>query len=1312
MPTVLNSQIPPPRNWQDFEDLCRDVWEKIWGDHNTQKNGRSGQPQHGVDVYGRINESKWAGVQCKGKDTYSKQQLTETELIQEVEKAKTFSPKLSQFIIATTAPRDVCIQEVARLITDEHRQLGLFSVHVWSWEDILAVLAGHQDLIEKHYPEWGSTSKKLLQNMKNLEEGNLKILKQQTQSNDEIQSSLKGIQEKLNDFPPIAYPQIIADALSMEYHKELDHSRDLLNKHSTKEALDYLENLKRRIWHNASSVLKYRILTNIGGALLQQRQEQEGAKSFIEAYQYNPDDEKAMCNNALGHLLLGNKEEARKWCDMVLERNPANGIALSLRIQTLDEKETLDTVIENVPESFRNQTEVAYAIGFIALKRCEFQNAEKWFQIAIETGQEMHADSMAYLGIAIIQSVKHDTKFIHDAQTISDQNRNKLMKAIDLLANAWKLVSNTSLRQYRIDWLLHYAITEMILGNVEEANRIIEIGLEAAPDSVDLLRQKAAVAYEQKHIDKAIEVLEQIRDNPRYPDTPILLAEMLRLQNKLMEAMTVLDSFVQKNPGEPLKKQALQLMIQVNLDKKDLASAQEISSSLFDSYPDDLMTLILAAKIKKNLGEREEAVIILGEAKKYIESISKPHEIIMLADEFYRLDIYDEAAEIYKLLSPPCSVNPLTRKYLVSLCNSGRGEEALELCRSIRSKYGPQGSITRIEIEILNDINDIDELVKVCLEYLEVFHEDSEINLLLALTYFRTDNVEKLDEILKYPFVICELSIPAISQLAGLYHNRGQDKKALDMLYEMRRENFSDREAHQVYITFFLLHERTIDERLMPDTIAEDTCVCFDDESGHQARYIIENRADPNLYKNEISLDTPLARKLIGKKVGDEFIIEENPLSREMGKIISIQSKYVYALQDSMARFGTLFPGTQGFSRIRMGAPEKEGDMPSGINAIYEIMKYRHNSGKLIEQAYKEGKLTISVFAELSGSSVIDAFVNLLNRPELGIRCCTGAVEERASALYLIQKKPRLIADIITLLTLHSIDTESTVITEFGKLGISQTTLDLIIVSIDRLKENPSEMALSFDDRDQKVIVTKYEPVDIERNLHYLEDLKNWIQSNCEILPCREVMNLGQEQRNELNELNELLGRSSIDTILLAKEPGNLLYSDDAILRGFAKQEFNVDGVWTQAILLHLLNEKTLERSAYNSIVIQLVHSHFYHTAVDADVLLEAAKRSEWKAEEPFSSVISVLSGEFSDIESSVFVLIGFFKRLSNSSIQPLQRGDLIRASLEAISTNRDHLVLFEKIITEIDQNFYQSPSEHEELKSKIYSWRRKYDHI
>lgn len=137
-------QLRKPESWQDFESLCKKLWGEIWHCSEIKKNGRAGQSQAGVDVYGIPNrEVSYYGIQCKGKDDYTDAKLTDTEINSEIKKAKLFQPALKKYYIVTTANKDVGIEEFVRKINIEHINAGLFEVHLFSWEDIV-------DLIEEN----------------------------------------------------------------------------------------------------------------------------------------------------------------------------------------------------------------------------------------------------------------------------------------------------------------------------------------------------------------------------------------------------------------------------------------------------------------------------------------------------------------------------------------------------------------------------------------------------------------------------------------------------------------------------------------------------------------------------------------------------------------------------------------------------------------------------------------------------------------------------------------------------------------------------------------------------------------------------------------------------------------------------------------------------------------------------------------------------------------------------------------------------------------------------------------------------------
>ncbi len=151
----IDKQIAPPKSWEKFEELTRALFAKIWGDPLAQKNGRTGQKQHGVDVYGTPADAlgTFRGVQCKGKDGNYGAKVTTAEFDAELAKAEKFTPGLAHWTFATTAPNDAALQRQARQVSDRRVREGQFPVVAIGWETIQALLSGQSDIVEQFYPE-------------------------------------------------------------------------------------------------------------------------------------------------------------------------------------------------------------------------------------------------------------------------------------------------------------------------------------------------------------------------------------------------------------------------------------------------------------------------------------------------------------------------------------------------------------------------------------------------------------------------------------------------------------------------------------------------------------------------------------------------------------------------------------------------------------------------------------------------------------------------------------------------------------------------------------------------------------------------------------------------------------------------------------------------------------------------------------------------------------------------------------------------------------------------------------------------------
>ncbi|MBL9005076.1 MAG: hypothetical protein JNJ46_12565 [Myxococcales bacterium] len=152
MPSPATTDLPRPKSWDEFEDITAEVFKLRWKTPNVTRNGRNGQAQNGVDIFGRARhlDGQYAGAQCKKLSDLISWPTIEAA----VAEAEAFEPQLVEFCVATTAPRDVEIQKRVRLLNEARRKIGKYPVEVLFWEDICIDLVGDKILLAKFFPDW------------------------------------------------------------------------------------------------------------------------------------------------------------------------------------------------------------------------------------------------------------------------------------------------------------------------------------------------------------------------------------------------------------------------------------------------------------------------------------------------------------------------------------------------------------------------------------------------------------------------------------------------------------------------------------------------------------------------------------------------------------------------------------------------------------------------------------------------------------------------------------------------------------------------------------------------------------------------------------------------------------------------------------------------------------------------------------------------------------------------------------------------------------------------------------------------------
>jgi hypothetical protein len=154
MPTRLDTNYPQLTDPNQFESLIRDLCAYEWGDPNTQKFGRKGQKQLGVDVYGKAIDSEGAyrAAQCKLRT--QKDALTPQQVETAVSDAMSFPHQLDTLVIATDAPRSTHTQLAVDQLSERAQHDAGFKVVIWFWDNITERLATYPRLIVRYYSDY------------------------------------------------------------------------------------------------------------------------------------------------------------------------------------------------------------------------------------------------------------------------------------------------------------------------------------------------------------------------------------------------------------------------------------------------------------------------------------------------------------------------------------------------------------------------------------------------------------------------------------------------------------------------------------------------------------------------------------------------------------------------------------------------------------------------------------------------------------------------------------------------------------------------------------------------------------------------------------------------------------------------------------------------------------------------------------------------------------------------------------------------------------------------------------------------------
>lgn len=1221
--------IPPPADWQAFERGSAILWGRILKDDSLNRFGRSGQAQHGMDMYGYRDHdpAKLVGIQCKCKG--HGEQAADEELRTDFEKALKFQPALTEYIFTTTAPDHGPLQALAAALTQEQRLKGRsILVRAWGWGTLEQRLTAYPDIAGIFDPNHSP------------------MAEAQAQHNAEVMARFDRLEQLVDVSRPGEPPTVDVDSDQLSGNieerlldQEIDRYRDYMRTGRPKTALAMLEGLQSTLKSAQSGHIWFRVKANIAHCHLNMGDEHTAAELLDEAVAYAPEDPKALANSVLARILRKDYQGAR---DLALPSlsmpREINQAVAGYAIQAAGYL-GLPDLSEGIPADLCPFPDVQHNL-VAALRN---NNRPEWLRLA-KDGKDRHPDDEFFRRYAADADLSEiiDGEF-DTTWTLTAEERGRLERAADVLSAVWDKARSNEV-PYRSDNLAagtNAATALVMLGRGKEAKRLIEQAIEVTRDhpEEDLVIRAAAVSLEIGDRQWGADLFSQLPTEGPGLLMRVQIAGRAEDWDYLAE---IVDTGVLDTIPEPDREMATALSLTAKarlIARTDRAVASTRLADLVDRFAKNARASVVVVRAATDLGLPDLAERAYANAIATVVPTSHAASRMMLAN--VAADRDDHRTVIRVLTGYVDTSRP--SQELFQLASAYAYEfptrvDGPEFFKSLPDVVRQDRAFVKLEGILHYHRGDL----PAAEERFDKAHnlEPRELQPLLMLvqTLMRQGRTEQLEALVKgvAPATMVGSPIDRIN-LAHVIDDAGRTDDALKLGYSVLESNRNSAEVNLKWIGLTFPHlDRLIALSQAPLDVGMWVQLTSDDKQASEF-LIIDGPSD--LAAGIRAKDHPIAARAMGKQVGESFDVPDGLGGIRTWTLQLVRHRYLQAHFDITENFNTRFPDNKGFFVVRT----EEND----TQQVIDVIRRQSEGRERVLGYYGKSPVPIAFIAEAAGTDAI-AFAESLRVNDISMETCDGTLPERLAAWALIRKHvgKGVVLDAVTFSDAVGLGALDAIKAMFGEVYIPQSVVDQIHELRERgEKKLGGERSASAFFRDGRFYFEEVTP-DRERAREQAIDLRLKAIAECRVVPA--------QAPDDMNPIwLERFPRGSLDPVLVARERGLLLLSDDKWYRAWASTE-RVPGTWLQAVLMIALKRRLVSTRRYALLIADLAgmkHTSVSCNAADFVNLVEQASEADRARIYALAHTLGVKNA---DVSTHLAVLKGVVSRLWSETPVPL----------------------------------------------------------
>lgn len=1254
MSLLAATQIPKPADEQAFERASVVLWRGLLDDRSIQRNGRRGQRQNGVDLFGiRDGDANWhVGIQCKLKSEGNV--LSEEEVRGEVKKALTFKPPLKEYYVTTTAPDDVAMQELAREITKELAAAGkMMRVFVWGWNTLEERISEDAAARKAFDPTYTLFSEEILAEAKSISAGQREMHDNLDAGFSRMEAMLAEVSGRLTNPPGDSTVEV--NAVEVHLDAEIDEYRELNNSGKTLTAMPLLERLLARVGASASGRILFRIKANIGHCLLALGKDTEAAAMLLASYDHAPNEPKAIANKAFGLLLQGNWEELLGFGKVQLEADPTNEWLAGYLVQAARFDMSVTDPLELVPEPLRRTA--AVQIGWVDFVRRRGKPGTWWGPARAALAMhpaEPHA--VQFAAEADLDEILTSQRFQH-MRVLSLPERQKLVSATGTLRSQWdhERGKDGPLRPEDAALCGNVVVGLAALDEFSKAIEVVRQGLALAPDDTELLVRASVVAVEAGDDAFAGELLPKL---PSTADAVVLKFRFHASRADWPEVVALFESNASLIPlsEEPIISTTARLAaIRIGVD--DLEERRRQIVIVAEDAARDPRASIVVADFARREGIEDIADAAFETALKHIDDDSHAADRLMVAHHANRRG---DAAIVIDLLSSRVAEdhdsNELRMLARAFVNDSPIRQRALSFFARLPETVRELPYYLHAEGLLHFNRGALSE-AETALRKAAAAEPDLENYIALFSVLHRLDRGDEVKAIVDGIDLATVKGTPAQKMfLAQVMRKIGQGPEALQYGYTALQSARNDQKAVLRYFGLIMMDP---DKGLIPpaEIVAVDTWVRLESDRHERHAFLIEEGMDRPA-DDAVSPTHPMAAAALGLRVGDEFEMPVALGGARRWRVAEIKHKYLHALHDVMENFENRFPDVKGFYTITM----QDGDIQPALEQIRRVAESNRNRADL----YLKNNCPIS-FVVAKGDRDTIRFVEYIRFLDFDIRTCLGTEPERMAARSLLDthRHSGAVLDAYTAWTVSTMDAFDVLKSVFRTLIIPQTVIDEIKNLRDE-QELTAGRSMTVTWHNGQYIRQEHTAEDIAARRDYIVEQLARIEACCEIRPV-----VAPDHPSEIAVLiNQSFGIHVLDAANLAGTE-HLLISEDMYYRQFAEVSCAAKGLWLQEVFSFAHESGLIDHQRYVDLVVRLAWRRHGHLALNSGTMLAVLRDGTEQGLENFKSVANFIGTRNAELRSHIKVSTEFLNQLWHD----FGRYDLRR--MQATSTLLERIIRF-----------------------------------